>query len=73
MVSKIEYPFCPVCMECGGKIELKPANGRTRKITKDKVLVIPDRFEIPTCSGCGDEIWSPELSAAVDRELMSVL
>jgi uncharacterized protein with PIN domain len=63
------YLFCEICFECGGRVELTPANGRKREVKKGLYLDIPSEFEIPTCKGCGEEIWSPELSKAIDEAL----
>lgn len=72
-VKVIEYEFYPYCLECGGKIVLTPPNGRSREIVKGYSLPIPEKFRIPTCQDCGDELWAPELSEAIDSELKKIM
>jgi hypothetical protein len=66
MTYKVDFPFYPRCFECGGRIELSQRSGRSREITKGVRVPIPDDFPIPTCESCGDEVWSTELSEALD-------
>ena len=60
------YPFYPTCFECGGHIELTCKHGRTRELVYGHPLPIPEEIPIPTCDGCGDEVWTPELSEYLD-------
>lgn len=61
-------PF-PTCFECGHSIELARKPGRTREIERGICAPIPSEVPIPTCTGCGDEAWSVELSDYLDRIL----
>jgi hypothetical protein len=69
MTMEANFPFFPRCLECGGQMELTQRRGRTRELVKGVHLPIPDDFRIPTCQSCGDEVWSPEMSDALDAQL----
>lgn len=68
-----EVPFFEFCDECGSKFELITKSGRKREIIKNVFVEIPGDFEIPTCLGCGDEIWSPEMSEELDPYLLEIV
>lgn len=59
----------PRCMECGGKVVFLAKPGRTREYRRGVVLAVPDTFELPTCSACGEEFSIPEVSEALDAVL----
>jgi hypothetical protein len=59
--------FFPRCLECGGQIELVAREGRTYEIVKGHHLHIPSDFRIPTCTTCGNEIFTIEISEDLDK------
>ena len=54
-------------------MQLTRATGRTRELVKAVHLPIPEDFAIPACQSCGDEVWSPEISEALDTILSKQL
>jgi transcriptional regulator with XRE-family HTH domain len=60
----------PRCPECGGEVRLATRAGRTREFRRGVMLPIPDDFEIPTCSRCGEELMTPEVSDELDAILL---
>ena len=59
----------PRCAECGGTVVFLAKPGRTREYRRGVALPIPDAFEIPTCSKCGEEYMIPEVSEELDEIL----
>jgi transcriptional regulator with XRE-family HTH domain len=59
----------PRCSECGGKVQLLAKPGRTREYRRGVVLPIPDDFETPICTSCGEEFMIPEVSERLDALL----
>jgi len=57
------------CGNCGWDVRLRTGKGRTREYRKGLFLSIPDDFEIPTCSHCGDTYMSPDISTPLDAIL----
>ena len=62
----------PRCSECGGAVKLIARSGRTREYRRGVALPIPDDFEIPTCTRCGEEFMTPEISEPLDLLLERV-
>jgi YgiT-type zinc finger domain-containing protein len=60
------------CMECGGDVRLSPGVGRTRELERGVHLLIPDEYLIPTCSRCGEEYFSPEITEPLDAYLKTL-
>jgi len=73
MTEVAKYSFYPSCLECGGQMELTARQGRTRELVKGIHLAIPGDFPIPTCRSCGEEVWAPEMSDALDALLSKQL
>lgn len=69
MTTETNSPFFPRCLECGGQMEMTQRGGRTRELVKGIHLPVPEDFQIPTCQSCGEEVWSPEMSEALDAQL----
>jgi hypothetical protein len=63
----------PRCSECGGEVRLAIGIGRRREFRQGIVLLIPDDFEIPTCSGCGEQFMIEEISGPLDRILQEYI
>ena len=57
------------CIMCGADVHLAGGNGRTRLVERNVEWPIPDDFELPTCSGCGEIYYSPEFTEPLDRIL----
>jgi hypothetical protein len=70
-MSKHEMKL-PRCSECGGPVKLTARIGRTREYRRGVALPIPDDFEIPTCTRCGEEFMIPEVSEPLDALLEQV-
>lgn len=64
------FPRCP---ECGGDVKLVARTGRSREYLKGFHLTIPNDFGIPTCTDCGEESMSAEISEKLDEILSGVL
>lgn len=62
----------PRCGECGGSVELRAGEGRTREVVRGVVVPIPDDFALPTCVRCGETFSVPEVSDALDKMLAAV-
>lgn len=60
----------PRCSECGGDVRLAAGAGRTREFRRGVMLAVPNDFEIPTCSRCGEEFMTPEVSEKLDAVLL---
>jgi len=58
----------PRCCECGGTTELLGGVGRLRKMSWGLEL-IPDSFQVPTCTACGETSMIPEISTVLDALL----
>jgi rubredoxin len=56
------------CPECGFYIKLMGGSGRTR-LVKSGFKDIPADFLIPTCTNCGEEVMTPEISDVLDKLL----
>lgn len=54
------------CAECGRPVVLMTGSGRTREYVRGCRLPIPNDFQIPTCTGCGEVYMTEELSAKLD-------
>jgi DNA-directed RNA polymerase subunit RPC12/RpoP len=63
----------PRCSECGGAMKLTAKPGRIREYRRGVVLPIPDDFETPICSRCGEEFMIPEVSDELDALLQEEL
>lgn len=61
-----------LCSECGHDVRLEPGTGRTHEYLRGVVLPIPDEFELPTCSHCGEIYAIPEVSRKLDALLRKV-
>lgn len=61
----------PRCPACGGTVRLLAKAGRVREFRRGVQLPIPDDFEIPTCTNCGEEMMSLDVSQALDARLQS--
>lgn len=57
------------CSECGHEVHLARGAGRTREYVRGVVLPIPEDFELPTCSSCGELHMIPEFSTRLDALL----
>lgn len=68
-----ERPWCARCAVCGGSVQLLALAGRTRELRHGIDLPIPEDFEIPTCSQCGEEYMTPEISGPLDQLLEELL
>lgn len=66
----IGFPRCP---ECGGRVELVTRAGRTRELLKGVVVEIPSDVGIPTCTRCGEESMSAEISDKLDAYLAETI
>lgn len=73
MTSQALETRFPRCPECGGAVQLKARAGRTREYLKGVHLPIPADFGIPTCTKCGEESMSLDLSEELDAQLGAVL
>lgn len=60
------------CSECGSPVALSRGAGRTREYARGYHLPIPDDFEIPTCTGCGETYIIPEIAKRLDGILRRV-
>lgn len=63
----------PRCPECGGRVELVARAGRTRELVKGTSLEVPEDVEIPTCTACGEESMTLEISDPLDARLWEAL
>jgi hypothetical protein len=57
------------CCECGSELEDVGMPGRMYTYRRGFELEIPSDIIIPTCSECGDELWTFELSDEIERVL----
>lgn len=73
MTNNSLEPKFPRCPECGGEVQLKARAGRTREYLKGVRLPIPAGFGIPTCTKCGEESMSLDVSEKLDAQLSQVL
>lgn len=62
-----------MCAECGGNVILMAKPGRTRVLFKGVTVSIPDDFKLFTCSSCGEEYMTPEISEKLDAILIDNL
>jgi transcriptional regulator with XRE-family HTH domain len=62
----MQYPRCP---ECGSEVLLMKKEGRTREYLRGVHLFIPDDYEIPACTACGEESMNIEVSEPLDKIL----
>jgi len=53
-------PF--TCSECGSQVVPKTGTGRMREYSPGFPVPIPDNFPLPTCEGCGEVYFSPEVT-----------
>lgn len=60
------------CVECGGDVEMVAKSGRTREMLRGVHVPIPDDFKIPTCTRCGEEFMSLDVSEPLDALLMPI-
>lgn len=60
------------CVLCGGAVEMTAKPGRTREMLRGVIVPVPDDFKIPTCSSCGEEFMSLEISEPLDALLMPI-
>lgn len=65
--SGMTYLSGMTCFNCGGTIELIAREGRTYEIIKGRHFPIPGDFKIPTCTTCGEEIYTIEISKELDK------
>jgi transcriptional regulator with XRE-family HTH domain len=65
-----KFPRCP---ECGGDVQLVARRGRTREYLRGVFLPIPKDFGIPTCTRCGEESMSADISEKLDAHLSEAL
>lgn len=63
-----KWPRCPAC---GGEVELTAREGRTREIERGIHVAIPSDVRIPTCTECGEETMSLDITEPLDRMLRS--
>jgi hypothetical protein len=59
----------PRCPECGGDVEMIAREGRTREIERGIHVAIPSDVKIPTCTLCGEEMMSLDVSEPLDEAL----
>lgn len=61
-------PFA--CVQCGGSVQLRSGEGRTREVVRGIKSKIPDDFLLPMCGTCGETYMYPEISSVLDKLLM---
>lgn len=66
-------PRFPRCPDCGGRVELRSATGKTREFLRGVHLPIPGDIELPTCVKCGELSMNAEYSDLVDSRLARIV
>jgi len=60
----------PRCPECGEEVRLSGGVNRTYTLSNCQKVSIPDWFEIPTCTSCGEESYTRKIIDQLE-ELLS--